>query len=100
MKIRIQATPALALLSLAVLSGCAAVGPSPSSEVVAPERAPAEWRAPTANAARAAGPWWASLADATLSDLVGAAMERSPSLEAASARIAAARRWLARVLDS
>lgn len=88
MKTRIRA---LALLVLAGLTGCAAVGPTPSTTVVPEGQAPEQWRAPSATAAaRASGTWWTSMGDATLTDLVVASLESSPSLEAAKARIAAA----------
>ena len=76
--------------TLVALAGCATPPPAaPPLEQIAP---PA-WIAPLphAGSAVALADWWRAAGDATLTELIDAALQDNPSLAAAEARVAQAR---------
>lgn len=89
-----------ALGVVAVLSGCAAVGPNYSAPKLSENDLPARWTSPTdtANGTAAAQPaqslstsWWTELSDPALNRLVSEAFNTSPTLEAAVAKLGQSR---------
>ncbi|CAM4029340.1 efflux transporter outer membrane subunit [Roseateles saccharophilus] len=83
----------VAVLSAVLLCSCASVPPEPHA-VAQPDAAPAELPADIRLAGAQAWPaqrWWASYGDAQLDALVDRALQASPSLAAAAARVEAAR---------
>jgi len=82
-------------LAIAVLAGCAAVGPDyKGAPPVAADAASAPHFArdtASTTTAPAAATWWRSLDDPALDDLVDRALRASPTLRAAQARLRAAR---------
>lgn len=89
-----------ALCVLLTLSGCAAVGPDYVAPVLSKTDVPGQWTSPSDSAplapSAAAAPlspahWWSELADPALDRLVSAALETSPTLDAAIAKLAQAR---------
>lgn len=91
----------LAAVGAALLAGCAAVGPDyrgPPDVAPLARQADSFVRARSAPSATAAPPparWWDALQDPELSRLIDRALARSPTLEAARARILEARASLA-----
>ncbi|WP_394788536.1 efflux transporter outer membrane subunit [Rhodoferax sp.] len=88
-----SALPLLPLLLCALLSACAAVGPtyhSPAAEQLA---VPSQWQAalPHGGDTGQLLGWWARLQDASLNRLLQAAETNNPSLLKATANIASAR---------
>lgn len=85
------------LLALAGLAGCAA-GPDyvkPTLDLPAAWRVEAPWRASQPGDALDKGPWWQRFADPTLSRLEQQALDNSPTLALANARLAQSRALLA-----
>jgi NodT family efflux transporter outer membrane factor (OMF) lipoprotein len=83
-------------LALAGLAGCAA-GPDyvrPTLELPATWQVEAPWRASQPGDALDKGPWWQRFADATLSRLEQQALDNSPTLALANARLAQSRALL------
>ncbi len=82
------------------LSGCAAVGPNYVTPKFSDSDVPGQWTSPTdmANGAAVTGStstlpsqWWTELSDPALNQLVSAAFETSPTLEAAKAKLGQSR---------
>lgn len=90
----------MSLLAGLVLTGCAALGPDAPDSKVSPKLAPSAWRGSDANQVRAAGPWWHTLEDATLSRLVERALGSSPTLDIAQAKVLVARAARSQVFAS
>lgn len=84
---------ALAILcSTLLLTGCSALGPNLTASEDVQARVPSAWRnSAPAVAAKHAGPWWATFSDPALNTLVDSALATSPTVDIASARVAAAR---------
>jgi NodT family efflux transporter outer membrane factor (OMF) lipoprotein len=83
-------------LALAGLAGCA-TGPDyvrPTLELPATWQVEAPWRASQPGDALDKGPWWQRFADATLSRLEQQALDNSPTLALANARLAQSRALL------
>ncbi|MEN9537999.1 MAG: hypothetical protein RLZZ126_234 [Pseudomonadota bacterium] len=86
---------AAALGLTALLGACAAPPPeaAPAQSLAARELAPGQWQAPLPHGGQLGGlsTWWQRQGDPLLVDLIDAAQQHSPSISAASARIAQAR---------
>jgi len=87
----------IATLTAAMLSACAAVGPTyhaPTSDALA---LPSTWQAALPHQGEAAQlqDWWARLGDPVLTELQRAANANNPSMQKAAAQIASARAALA-----
>lgn len=79
----------MAVVTLAVLAGCAAVPPTPA--VSATPQVPEAWQAASPpGGATLSAPWWATFDEPALATLVPAAERASASVSAARARLAAA----------
>lgn len=87
----VQAARAVALLSAAVLAGCATPGAGPAAPP--PVVAPAAWQAPLPHQGQATAlvQWWSRSGDPVLAGLVEAAQSVSPTLASARSRIEQAR---------
>jgi len=86
----------VALCVLLALSGCAAVGPDYNAPKFSDTDVPTRWTSPTgtangdevANTAQThPSQWWTELSDTALNQLVSAAFNTSPTLEAATAQL-------------
>lgn len=95
-------TPLTALTAALVLAGCANTPIEPDTRLVVPAafkeaptvavtQVPAGWKLAEPQEDRARGPWWSGFADPTLDRLLKQAVDASPTLEAAAARVQAAR---------
>lgn len=83
-----------AACALALLAGCAALGPDYRAPEAGRLGIPASWRVVTpAHASAPADPaaWWRTLGDATLDELIAAALAASPDVKVAQARLREAR---------
>ncbi len=93
----------LSLLAAAALTGCAAVGPDYQAPDAQSLKLPTAWYAAALDES-AHGPrqqaWWQELADPALNALVEAALRASPTVEAATGRLAEARASQLQVLAS
>jgi len=95
-------TPLTALTAALVLAGCANTPIEPDTRLAVPAafkeaptaavtQVPAGWKLAEPQEDRARGPWWSGFADPTLDRLLQQAVDASPTLEAAAARVQAAR---------
>ena len=90
-----RAPTAWALALTGVLAACAATPPQPAPALT--QLAPAQWYAPLPHGGTAAqlADWWRQPgSDAALADLIDAALRDAPTVDAAQARVAAARAQL------
>jgi multidrug efflux system outer membrane protein len=92
-------TPLMAAL---VLAGCATATTEPDTRLTVPTafkeaatsataQAPAGWKFATPQEGLTRGPWWSGFSDPTLDRLLLQAVDANPTLEAAAARVQAAR---------
>jgi outer membrane protein, multidrug efflux system len=72
----------------ALLAGCAVPAPPPA---IAPVSLPAQWTEPVPAGTRALAQWWHVFGDATLADLVEAALRSNTDIASAQANLRAAR---------
>jgi outer membrane protein, multidrug efflux system len=72
----------------ALLAGCAAPAPPPA---ITPVSLPAKWTEPVPDGTRALARWWHVFGDATLADLVEAALRSNTDIASAQANLRAAR---------